>query len=265
MLLLDRPAQKPSCSPAHIPGWCCYLLLACQWQCGAGGTLRLNHTTLEAQERRLYLTCLPAAANASKAAAAASTQMFPHTHARAARQYTFDKALWWGLTHLSSFCSKSSFWLILRQLRLYQLREAGYASADKHRLLPHTCSSNTHAHRQTDRHTQWHLHTDSHASTAHWMSYPTNAEYIQAQTHPISPERSGATRWCAPQCSAVSWNCCFVCLASTRKPGSPPASPLSTHPDQFEVRCTAYHGHAQVAPAGTLPTKIASHPSSKAR
>jgi hypothetical protein len=27
--------------------------------------------------------------------------------------------------HLSSFCSNSSFWLILRQLRLYQEREAG--------------------------------------------------------------------------------------------------------------------------------------------
>jgi len=27
-----------------------------------------------------------------------------------------------------------------RQFRLYQERDAGYARADKHKLLPHTCS-----------------------------------------------------------------------------------------------------------------------------
>lgn len=43
-------------------------------------------------------------------------------------------------THLRSFCSKSSFWLMRRQLRLYQDREAGYASADRHRLPVHTCT-----------------------------------------------------------------------------------------------------------------------------
>lgn len=40
----------------------------------------------------------------------------------------------------SILCSNSSFWLMRRQLRLYQERDAGYARADKHKLLPHTCS-----------------------------------------------------------------------------------------------------------------------------
>jgi hypothetical protein len=41
--------------------------------------------------------------------------------------------------HLSIFCSKSSFSLRRRQLRVYQKRDSGYDSPASTTLTPHTC------------------------------------------------------------------------------------------------------------------------------